>query len=219
MAKLEKSIKPALAYRALTPLYDLVVRATLRERRFKSLLLAQAGIAPAHRVLDLGCGTGTLTLFAVAAQPEAEFLGVDADPEILARARRKLGGRQAGRVLLNLASATKLPFADGVFDRVLSTLMFHHLDPDGKRAALSDCLRVLRPGGELHVADWGRPHGTGMRLLFLAVQLLDGFATTRDSVFGTLPQSIAQAGFRQVRQHARLRTLFGTLALYSARRP
>jgi len=216
---MEESIKPALAYRALTPLYDLVVRATLRERRFKSLLLAQARIAPAQKVLDLGCGTGTLTLLAVAVQPGAEFLGVDVDPEILARARRKLGGRRAGRVQLNLASATELPFADGVFDRVLSSLMFHHLDREEKRAALAESLRVLRPGGELHVADWGRPHGAGMRLLFLAVQLLDGFETTRDSVSGTLPRSIAHAGFRQVRERARLRTLFGTLALYSARRP
>ena len=57
-----------------------------------------------------------------------------------------------------------------------------------------------------------------MRTLFLLVQLLDGFATTRDSVDGALPRLIAEEGFRAVEERQRLRTVFGTLALYSARR-
>jgi hypothetical protein len=80
-------------------------------------------------------------------------------------------------------------------------------------------LRALKPGGELHIADWGRPHDPIMRFAFLGVQLLDGFATTADNVRGKLPEYMARAGFVGVAETQRLRTPFGTIALYRARHP
>jgi hypothetical protein len=77
----------------------------------------------------------------------------------------------------------------------------------------------LRPGGELHVADWGQAQNGAMRAAFLAVQLLDGFATTTENVRGALPHIFAAAGFEEVRQSAQYATLFGTLALYQAHKP
>ena len=208
---------PALRFAWLTRAYDPIVRITTRERRFKALLVGQLGLRPGQRVLDLGCGTATLTIAIKRACPGAEVIGLDADPEILELARRKIEESDAG-VEVMTGSATQLPFGDARFERVVSSLVFHHLDVDAKRAALREAARVLVAGGELHIADWGRPHGPVMRGAFLAVQLLDGFATTKDSVRGILPELIAEAGFRDIAETHRLRTPLGTIALYRGRR-
>jgi methylase of polypeptide subunit release factors len=80
---------PALRFHALTALFDPVVRMTLREQEFKNRLLDQANPRPGQRILDVGCGTGTLTLLVKERVPEAEVVGLDADPEILERAGAK----------------------------------------------------------------------------------------------------------------------------------
>ena len=79
-------------------------------------------------------------------------------------------------------------------------------------------MRALRSDGELHIADWGRAHGIGMRLAFVGLQLLDGFATTNDSVTGKLPAFLREAAVRDVEETQRLRTSLGTMSLYRARR-
>jgi SAM-dependent methyltransferase len=105
------------------------------------------------------------------------------------------------------------------FDRVVSSLLFHHLSRESKERTLDEVFRVLRPGGEFHMVDWGRPRNAFMRVAFLAVQLLDGFPTTRDNVNGLLPRLLIKAGFQEVREIADLSTVAGTLSLYSARKP
>lgn len=206
---------PALGYQWLTGLYDPVMRWTMRERTFKELLVQGMRLAPGQRVLDLGCGTATLTLMLKAACPDAEVVGVDGDPAVLALARAK-AARAGVSLELDEGLATALPYADSSFDRVCSSLLFHHLPPDAKRHAAAEAWRVLRPGGELHVADWGAPSGALMRLAFLGVQLLDGFATTDENVRGRLADIFREAGFADVRQAGRVNTMFGTLALYAA---
>jgi ubiquinone/menaquinone biosynthesis C-methylase UbiE len=74
---------PALGYRWLTSLYDAVVAMTTREHAFKSALIEQAAIQPGDTVLDLACGTGTLTSMAKRAQPAAQLVGLDGDAEVL----------------------------------------------------------------------------------------------------------------------------------------
>ena len=113
-------------------------------------------------------------------------------------------------------SATSLPYADASFDRVVSTLFFHHLTGEAKSLALSEVHRVLKPEGELHIADWGKPTGIVMRLLFYPVQWLDGFATTQDNVEGRLPELMEAAHFEEVQTGKAINTVFGTVALYSA---
>lgn len=208
---------PPLRFSWLTRAYDPIVRVTTRERRFKALLVAQLGLHPGMRVLDLGCGTGTLTLEIKRACPGAEVSAIDGDRDAIAIARRKIEAAGA-TIELQQALATELPFADASFDRVVSSLVFHHLDRETKRNALREVVRVLSTGGELHVADWGRPHGPVMRAAFLGVQLLDGFLTTRDSVEGILPRLFADAGLHDVKETQRLRTPLGTISLYRARR-
>jgi ubiquinone/menaquinone biosynthesis C-methylase UbiE len=207
----------ALRFPSLTRIYDPVVRLTTREERFKSMLLEQAALGPGQRVLDLGCGTGTLALLVKEREPGARVAGLDADPEMLARARGK-AARAGVELDLTEGFSTDLPFEDASFDRVLSTLFFHHLDPESKRRTAREIARVLRPGGELHVADWGRPSDPAMAVAFLGIRLLDGFENTAENARGDLPRIFEEAGLERAEQTDALRTVFGTLALYRAER-
>jgi ubiquinone/menaquinone biosynthesis C-methylase UbiE len=206
---------PALAYRWLTPLYDPVVALTTRERTFKAALVAQAALEAGQHVLDLACGTATLTLAAKQSQPQAEIVGLDGDPEILQRARGKAA--KAGMDLrFDQALSHHMPYPDAAFDVVMSSLFFHHLDREAKLATLREVRRVLRPGAVLHVADWGKAANPLMRVLFYIVQLLDGFETTADNVEGRLPQFMRECGFVDVAETRRFATPLGTISLYRA---
>jgi ubiquinone/menaquinone biosynthesis C-methylase UbiE len=208
---------PALRFRALTRLYDPVVGLTTRERRFKEMLIEQAAPAPGQRILDLGCGTGTLAIQVKQREPDAEAVGLDADPEMLSQARAK-AAREGVEIRLAEGMSDELPFEDGSFDRVLSTLFFHHLDPEPKCRTAREIVRVLRKGGQLHVADWGRPSDPAMSVAFLGIRLLDGFENTADNVHGELPRIFEEAGLESAEETDRLRTVVGTIALYRARR-
>lgn len=209
---------PALRFSALTRFFDPFIRLALPERRFKRRLLEQAAPEPGQRILDVGCGTGTLAILAASAQPKAEVIGLDADPEILTRARHKAeaGGAE---VRFDQGFSTELPYEDESLDLVLSTLFFHHLAGADKRRTASEIARVLRAGGELHVADWGRPADPLMRILFSSVRIFDGLDQTRDNVAGALTDIFAGGGLEEATETDRMRTAFGTLALYRARKP
>lgn len=209
---------PALRYRWLTRFYDPVVRTVARENTFKQALLRQSCIQSGYRVLDLGCGTGTLASMIKQANPSAEVFGLDADREILEFAKLKLA-RLGLEVQFDEGLASALPYPSASFDRVLSSLFFHHLSSKSKNETMLEVHRVLRPGGEFHIADWGKPTNPFMRLSFLTVQMLDGFATTRDNVNGVLPDMLSLAGFEKVGTTRRYATVLGTLSLYSAHRP
>ncbi len=209
---------PALGLARLTWLYDPVVALTTRETFVKRALLRQASIPDDAAVLDLGCGTGTLAVQIARSRPSATIIGLDGDETVLRRARRK--ANEAGvRIRFDRGLAPVLPYPADSFDRVVSSLFFHHLVRPQKVATAKAVLRVLRPGGQFHVADWGKPTGRVMRLLFYSVQLLDGFETTADSVEGLFPGILEAAGFREARVHREIRTICGTLTLYSAVKP
>lgn len=209
---------PALRFSWLTPAYDVVVATTTRESTFKSALVEGAGIRPGQRILDLGCGTGTLALEMARRCPDAVVTGVDGDPAILQRAWGK-AARSGAKVHFDHALAGALPYTDGTFERVVSSLFFHHLTWPDKEQAAREAFRVLAPGGELHVADWGRASGPVMRGAFFAIQLLDGFENTRDHVEGRLPLAFEHVGFTGVEETGTFATMWGTLSLYRAIKP
>ena len=214
----EQAYKPAAGFHVLTPLFDPVVAVATRERTSKGRVLERAALAPGEHALDLGCGTGTLAIAALEREPRARLTGLDADPEVLAKARRKAAGAGV-ELTLDEGFSTDLPYGDGDFDVVLSTLFFHHLDDDAKRRTAAEIARVLRPGGRLVTADLGRPQDPLMRGAVLAVQLLDGFKTTSANVAGKLSGMLADAGLVDVRVVDRVRTPIGTLEVVTGVRP
>lgn len=207
---------PALRFQALTRVYDPVVRVTTREAAFKARIVELAAVRAGERVLDLGCGTGTLALAIGRSQPGAAITGVDGDEAMLAQAQDKLD--HAGvEVELRQAMAQALPFEDASFDVVVSSLFFHHLVREVKEQVAAEIVRVLRPGGRMVVADWSRPADLMMAVAALGIRLLDGAEPTRDNLAGRLPAILTGAGLAEVVERDAFRTAFGRMALLTAR--
>lgn len=207
----DKNYIPALKYDWLTKVYDPVLQLTMPERKFKTALINQMKISPNDRVLDFGCGSLTLSIMAAQVHPHAEFFGVDIDEKILTMAKEKLS--QLGLAIqVRQYDGGKLPYPDNYFDRVMSSLVFHHLTLRQKYFALEEIRRVLKPSGEFHIADFGKPTNIFQRLGFYSVQLLDGFETTDDSVKDLLPQAIKET-FSRIEETGHFNTLVGTVRL------
>jgi ubiquinone/menaquinone biosynthesis C-methylase UbiE len=204
---------PAAGRDWLLPLYD-PLTALLGVKRFHARLIHQAAIAPDSRVLEIGCGTGNLSLLAKRLCPAAEVTGTDPDPKALARARRK--AERAGlSVRFDLAYAEALLFPDASFDRVLSALMLHHLPAEVKIAALREVRRVLRPGGSLHLADFDGGHAHGLHdVLAKLIQ------SRRGSTYGPVVLDLMQdAGLVDGRMVASQASIMGRIVFCQARCP
>jgi ubiquinone/menaquinone biosynthesis C-methylase UbiE len=175
MPHAEKAYLPAAGHDWALPLYDPVTR-LLGGDKLRRELVRQAALESHHRVLDIGCGTGTLVTEIKRVHPSVEVTGLDPDPKALARARRKTE-RAGVAIRFEQGFAGKLPFPDASFDRVFSSFMFHHLPADEREKMLREVRRVLAPGGSLHLADFARPgqhsHGLLAHLLHSSRHLAD----------------------------------------------
>jgi ubiquinone/menaquinone biosynthesis C-methylase UbiE len=141
--------------------YDLLVWLLLlgRERAFRERLVGLARLEQGQSVLDVGCGTGSL---AIAARrrvgPAGQVEGVDASPELIARARKK-AGRAGVDVRFTIGGAETLPFPDATFDAVLNTMVLHHLPREAREWCAREMRRVLKPGGRVLAVDFGGTPG------------------------------------------------------------
>jgi SAM-dependent methyltransferase len=149
----QRDFLPGMAREWLLPLYDPMTR-LFGVDRIHRRLVDQAGLRPGQRVLEIGCGTGNLLLAAKQAQPAAVAVGLDPDLAALARARRK-ARRRGVAVQLDRGYADALPYPDDSVDVVLSSFMLHHLPDEQREPAMREVVRVLRPGGALHLVDVG----------------------------------------------------------------
>lgn len=209
---------PATRWRIFSRLYDPVLALTMRERRFRALMRQRvsADLPREGTCVDVGCGTGTFAIALAAQRADAHVIGVDGDPEILAMAQGKAG---ANAVEWNEGLAQELPLDDRSVDVVTMSLVLHHLQPQDKREALAEVRRIIKPGGRLHIADWGRPRDPLVSALFFIAQAIDGFDRTRDHRAGRLPQFIADAGFGSVERYGCFRTGVGSLDLLTGACP
>lgn len=209
-------VVPAAGRAGLTRFYDAAVALTMREGLLRGRLVDDVAARAPAAVLEIGCGTGSVALRLAAALPGAAITALDADPEALDIARSKPG---ASRVVWRSGSATALELPDASVDAVVASLLLHHLGREDKLRALAEAARVLRPGGRIHIADWGRPQDAVAAAGFLALRVLDGFAVTADHAHGRLPAFVREAGFADVVVLDRLRTVWGTVELLRAVRP
>jgi ubiquinone/menaquinone biosynthesis C-methylase UbiE len=147
--------------------YDLLAWLLLlgKEGTFRERLVLLAALEPGESVLDIGCGTGSLAMAAKRrVGPSGTVQGIDASPEMIARARRK--ARKAGLdVTFTTGVVEALPFPDGHFDAVLSTLMLHHLPREPRQQCAREMRRVLKPGGRVLAVDFGGATGDRKSLL------------------------------------------------------
>jgi ubiquinone/menaquinone biosynthesis C-methylase UbiE len=212
----ERSFIPAFGKRWLLPLYDPFLwlfgaDATRRP------LIEQAQIKSGFRVLDIGCGTGTMAVLIKKLHPAADVVGIDPDPDALAVCKRK--ANRAGLALeFDRGFADHMPYADASFDRVFSSFMFHHLTADEKSATLSEIRRVLKPGGSLHLLDFVRPHRAHSQASEHGL-LVDRGGAVAARVEGRMTAIMDEAGFADAKEVSRGKIFFGPIAYYSAQNP
>jgi ubiquinone/menaquinone biosynthesis C-methylase UbiE len=203
---------PALSFRWLLPLYDPLLKWGMHEEHFKRRLIERAQIQPGMRVLDLGCGTGTLTILIKQFHPEADVVGVDGDEQILDAAREKAQGVGV-QITWDYGLAFDLPYHANTYDRILSSLVIHHLATNNKSRAFKEVLRVLRPDGEFHIVDFGKPHTIPMRMVSRIMRHLE---QSKDNFDGKLTTMLAAAGFSQITEPSQIGTIFGPLSFIRA---
>jgi demethylmenaquinone methyltransferase/2-methoxy-6-polyprenyl-1,4-benzoquinol methylase/phosphoethanolamine N-methyltransferase len=183
--------------------YDLVTNLLMlgQARRLRKMTVDQARIQPGDSVLDVGCGTGEVTLRAKIRAKNGSVYGIDPAPEMIAVARSK-ASRKKLDIEFRVGVIEALPFPDSSIDVITSSLMMHHLPQELKVRGLSEIYRVLRspdpasgkPGGRLLIADFMRPTGAFLNHLFIA------FTRHQRLQVGVedLQPLLQNAGFRQI---------------------
>jgi ubiquinone/menaquinone biosynthesis C-methylase UbiE len=158
------------------------------------MVVELAKVKPGDSVLDVGCGTGSLTLTAKSnAGPGGKVHGIDAAPEMIEVARKK-ASRSGLDVVFDIGLIEQLSFPDATFDVVISRLAIHHLPDDLKRRGFAELLRVLKPGGHVLIADFNPPANPVLNHITSA---LVGSHMMQTKI-ADLPPMLVQAGFVEV---------------------
>jgi demethylmenaquinone methyltransferase/2-methoxy-6-polyprenyl-1,4-benzoquinol methylase/phosphoethanolamine N-methyltransferase len=164
-----------------------------REPGIRKMTIELAEIKKGERVLDVGCGTGTLTIAAMRqTAPTGEVHGIDPSAEMIGVARQK-AAKAGVDARFHTAVMEKLPFPDGHFDLVLSSLMLHHLPADVKRAGFAELNRVLKPGGRFLAVDIAESGGFIGHILQMHLR-----KHGQEGKLGEAPDMLQKAGFGDV---------------------
>jgi len=229
----DRPFLPGMGRTWLLPLYDIFTRVA-GVRALHERAVGLAGIAPGQTVVDVGCGTGNLSLAVLAAHPDARVTGLDPDGNSLRRAARKACRRCVSLTLVQ-GYADRIPAEDASLDHVVSSLALHHVDDDGRVAFAHDALRALRPGGKVTIVDFGGPtpnaedarhpthgHGPAHALRHLP-RLVRSRVARSPAVARNLGDGIvallAEAGFADAREVDHVDHRFGRVTFVKATRP
>ncbi|MGE0531827.1 MAG: class I SAM-dependent methyltransferase [Hyphomonadaceae bacterium] len=213
----ETTFTPAAGRPEWTPFYDFAIAILTRERRWRSALLRETAPQAGDRILDVGCGTGTFAVMLKRHEPGAHVVGLDPDADVLARARAK-AAKEKAEVTFRQGFARDAGAEAASFTKVVSSLVFHQVPLEEKRAGLVAIGRALRPGGTLHIADYGLQRTPLMRAAFRQIQKLDGFDNTEPNARGVLPELMREVGFAAVEETEVISTVTGSISLYRALR-
>lgn len=207
----ERTFMPAAGRDLFLPLYDPLTK-LFGLSRMHAMLIEHAGLKPTFKVLDVGCGTGTLAVTIKRQFPTVDVVALDPDLKALARGERK--ARKANvAIQFDRGFSDALPYERQQFDRVFSSMMFHHLVEDDKEPTLREIRRVLKPGGRLELLDFEGPdahaHGFLSRMIHSNERL-------RGNASAHVLELLVWAGFPTPRRVDEQQTLFGRVAFYQA---
>jgi len=210
----DKKYIPALSFDFLTGYYDRAIKRVM-PGGFRQILIQQINPFANEMILDFGTGTSEIAILLKKEISAIKIIGIDVDPKVLRIAKKKIAHQNLDIQVLEYDGKT-FPFPNNYFDKVVSCLVFHHLSPYQKQIALDEIFRVLKTGGEIHIADWGLERNK-IKAKFL--NFLGYFKVLQYIVEhgkGLFPGYITRSGFKNLTETHYLKTRTGTLCYYMA---
>lgn len=216
----EKKFTPALGYPSLTPLYDFAIAALTREQVWRNKVIEHLDPGPCDRILDVGCGTGSLIVQIKRLALLAEVIGLDPDGDVLNVARNKIDKSHLEiDIIEGFLDASTVGVLPPV-NKIVSSLVFHQTPLQEKLNILKQMHSLLKPGGQVVIADYGLQRTRLMRTLFRAsVQQIDGVSDTQPNADGVLPDLLNESGFLEIEEVDVIPTLTGSISIYTGGKP
>jgi ubiquinone/menaquinone biosynthesis C-methylase UbiE len=211
MTETQRSYLPAAGRHWALPLYDPFAK-LLGADSARRTLIDQAGLTSGVRILDVGCGTGTMAVLIKRFHPDVSVVGLDPDPDALARAEHK-AHREKLSIQFDRGFSDHLPYADQSFDRVFSSFMYHHLPSDEKPRTLEEVRRVLRPGGSFHLLDF---EGTDEHKHGILDHLFHTSERLQENSQAHVLSLLQRCGFASAHKIDYRRLILGPIAYYRA---